>query len=222
MATRNILRGDDPSLKKSSRVVTDFNKRLHILLDDMRETLLEANGLGLAAPQVGVLRRAVLVVDTTIETEDPGEQIIELINPEIIARSGEQTGNEGCLSIPGVYGIVTRPQLVRVKAQDRFGAAFEVWGQELKARALCHEIDHLNGVMFTEYTDQLLTEEELEKLEAEKAEKAEKADTADSTDTAEKADTAVLKDTAESAGMSDSTDTAKTAGTGPPVGNSQV
>ena len=172
MAIRNILGGDDPSLKKNSRVVTDFNKRLHVLLDDMRETLVEANGLGLAAPQVGVLRRAVLVVDTSIETEMPEAQIVELINPEIIAKSGEQTGSEGCLSIPGVYGLVKRPELVRVKAQNRYGNMFELWGKELTARAICHEIDHLNGVIFTTLTDHILTDEELEALAAEREAKA--------------------------------------------------
>jgi peptide deformylase len=168
MAIRNILRSEDPALGKVSRVVTDFNKRLHVLLDDMRETLIEANGLGLAAPQVGVLRRAVLIVDTTIESESFEEQIIELINPEIIAKSGEQTGHEGCLSKPGVYGIVARPELVRVRAQDRHGGSFELWCKELTARAVCHEVDHLNGVMFTSLTEHLLTEEELDRLVAER------------------------------------------------------
>jgi len=170
MAIRNILSGDDPALRKNSRVVTDFNKRLHILLDDMRETLKDANGLGLAAPQVGVLRRAVLIVDINIETENLDEQIIELINPEIIESSGEQTGSEGCLSVPGVYGMVSRPDCVKVKAQDRFGKSFELRGRDLTARAVCHEIDHLNGVIFTSLTDHILTEEELEQLAAEKEE----------------------------------------------------
>jgi peptide deformylase len=168
MAIRNILKGDDPALSKASRAVTDFNRRLHVLLDDMRETLIEANGLGLAAPQVGVLRRAVLIVDTSIESEDYEEQIIELINPEIIAKSGEQTGNEGCLSIPGIYGVVARPDLVRVRAQDRHGRPFELWCKELTARAVCHEVDHLNGVMFTSLTEHLLTEEELDRIVAER------------------------------------------------------
>ena len=168
MAIRNILQNGDPALKKKSRAVTDFNKRLHELIDDMRETLKEANGLGLAAPQIGVLRRVVLVVDTSIESESQEEMIIELINPEIIAKSGEQTGSEGCLSVPGVFGIVTRPQIVKVKAKDRFGNDIELWGKELTARAMCHEVDHLNGVMFTSLTDHILTEEELEQLFAEK------------------------------------------------------
>ena len=166
MAIRNILNGNDPALKKNSREITDFNKRLHILLDDMRETLLEANGLGLAAPQVGVLRRAVLIVDTGIETEDPAEQMIELVNPRIIARSGEQLGSEGCLSLPGLYGLVKRPQLVKVIAQDRYGKTFEFMAKELTARAACHEIDHLNGVIFTSLAERFLTEEELEQMAA--------------------------------------------------------
>ena len=168
MAIRNILKGNDPALKKKSRTVTDFNKRLFTLLDDMRETLLEANGLGLAAPQVGVLRRAVLIVDTCLESETQEEMIVELINPEIIARSGEQTSSEGCLSVPGLYGLISRPELVKVKAQDRHGEFFEIWARELTARAVCHEIDHLNGVIFTSLTDRLLTEEDLNRLAAEK------------------------------------------------------
>jgi len=167
MAIRNILMSDDPALKKKSRVVTEFNSRLAVLLEDMRETMQDANGLGLAAPQVGVLRRVVLIVDTSIDSEDPEEQIIELVNPEIIAKSGEQTGSEGCLSIPGILGIVTRPDFVKVRAQDRFGKSFEIWVKGLSARAICHEIDHLNGVVFTSLTDQLLTEEEIERLRAE-------------------------------------------------------
>ena len=182
MATRNILNGNDPALRKHSRVVSDFNKRLHVLLDDMRETLVEANGLGLAAPQVGVLRRAVLIVDTNTDTETHEEQIIELINPEIVARSGEQTGSEGCLSIPGVYGIVKRPELVKVKAQDRYGVPFELLVKELTARAICHEIDHLNGIVFTSLAERFLTEEEIEQLAAEReAKKTESTEeTADS------------------------------------------
>ena len=173
MAIRNILKDGDPTLLKKSRAVTDFNRRLHILLDDMRETLMEANGLGLAAPQVGVLRRAVLIVDTTKESDNPGEQIVELINPEIIAKSGEQTGNEGCLSLPGVYGIVKRPELVRVKAQDRYGNAFELWGKDLTARAICHETDHLDGEMFMKLAERFLTEEELNRLAEEKGQSEE-------------------------------------------------
>jgi len=168
MATRNILKGDDPALKKRSRIVSDFNRRLHTLLDDMRETLIDANGLGLAAPQVGVLRRVILIVDTTIETETADDQIVELVNPEIIASAGEQTGSEGCLSVPGVYGIVTRPELVSVKAQDRFGKPFELSVEELSARAICHEIDHLDGVIFTSMVERYITEEELAQMAEER------------------------------------------------------
>jgi peptide deformylase len=164
MALRNILKDGDAALLKKSRAVTDFNARFHKLLDDMRETLIDANGLGLAAPQVGVLRRAALVVDTSIDAEDVGEQIIEIVNPEIIASSGEQEGAEGCLSVPGVYGLVKRPQLVKVRAQDRYGKEFEIWREGLTARAFCHEIDHLDGIMFSKYVSRYLTEEELEAM----------------------------------------------------------
>jgi len=164
MATRNILKDGDEGLTKKSRVITEFNDRLHILLDDMRETLIEANGLGLAAPQVGVLRRAAVIVDTSIESELPEDQVVELINPEIISNEGEQTGSEGCLSVPGVYGIVTRPESVKIKAQDRFGNDFELRGTELTARAICHEIDHLDGKVFLSLVERLLTEEEIAEL----------------------------------------------------------
>jgi len=170
MALRNILVDGDPGLLKKSRVVTEFNERLFILLDDMRETLIESNGLGLAAPQVGVLRRVALVVDTSIETEVAEEQIIELVNPEIISEEGEQSGSEGCLSLPGVFGIVTRPDTVKIKAQDRFGKPFELQGSELTARAICHEINHLDGVVFTSIAERLLTKEEVEQLRAEREE----------------------------------------------------
>jgi peptide deformylase len=164
MALRNILQEGDPTLNKKSRPVSDFNARLHELIDDMRETLMEADGVGLAAPQVGVLRRVVLVADTNKEDATPEEQIIELINPEIIAASGEQTGAEGCLSIPGVYGIVKRPDLVKVRAQDRYGNIFEVWGTMLTARAFCHEVDHLDGILFRSLASEILTPEQLEDM----------------------------------------------------------
>lgn len=165
MALRNILHEGDPTLTKKSRTVTEFNARLHELIDDMRETLLQADGVGLAAPQVGVLRRVVLVLDTEKEDATPEEQLIELINPEIIAASGEQSGPEGCLSIPGVYGIVKRPDLVKVRAQDRFGNFFEVWGTMLTARAFCHEVDHLEGVLFRSLASEILSPEQLEELQ---------------------------------------------------------
>jgi peptide deformylase len=165
MALRNILPDSEPTLRKRSRAVTEFNPHLHELLDDMRETLLRANGVGLAAPQVGVLRRAAIVVDTNLEDKTVEEQIIELINPEIIASSGEQIGPEGCLSLPNVFGLVTRPDLVKIKAQDRNGEWFEVLGKDLTARAFCHEVDHLNGIIFTDIAERILTEEELEELQ---------------------------------------------------------
>ena len=167
MAMRNIREDGDSILLKHSRPVTDFNKRLHTLLDDMRETLLAADGVGLAAPQVGILRRAVIVMDTNKVDLTPEEQIIELINPQIVSSDGEQTGQEGCLSVPGVYGIVTRPEHVVVKAQDRFGAPFTVEGTGLTARCFCHEIDHLDGHLFTEIAEHILTQEELEEMNRE-------------------------------------------------------
>lgn len=181
MALRNILREGDATLRKKSRQVAEFNQRLHDLIDDMRETLLAADGVGLAAPQVGVLRRVVVVLDTTKEEIPPEEQIIELVNPEIVASSGEQTGPEGCLSVPGLYGIVKRPDLVKIRAQDRNGNSFEVWGKDLTARAFCHETDHLNGILFTSLTDELLTSEQLEELrnQEEEAEKSEDSDNAE-------------------------------------------
>ena len=155
MALRKIVLQGDDCLKKVCRPVTDFNARLHTLLDDMTETLIDSGGVGLAAPQVGILRRLCVVMN-----ED--DEVIELINPEIIATEGEQTGLEGCLSVPGKYGVVTRPYVVRVRAQDRNGAFFEVEDEALTARCFCHELEHLDGHLFIEHTDHLLSEEELE------------------------------------------------------------
>ena len=152
MALRNIVTVGDPTLGKVCRKVTKFDDRLHVLLDDMADTLYEANGVGLAAPQVGVLRRVVLV--------DAGEELLELINPEIIETDGEQTGMEGCLSVPGQYGIVTRPMKAVVRAQDRYGEWFEVEGEELIARCFCHELDHLDGVLYTKRAKRMLTDED--------------------------------------------------------------
>ena len=161
MAKRNIVTKEEPLLYKVSRPVKSFDARLHQLLDDMAETLIASGGVGLAAPQVGVLRRAVLVIETNVpEGED--EKIIELINPEIVSSSGEQRGAEGCLSFPDEYGIVSRPMEVTVKAQDRYGESFTVSGTGLTARCFCHEIDHLDGVVFTSLCERMLTEEELE------------------------------------------------------------
>ena len=174
MAQRNILTKEQPGLYKKSRPVTEFNPRLHQLLDDMIDTLSTANGVGLAAPQVGVLRRAVIVLETNVP-EDEDEYIIELINPEIIEASGEQEGAEGCLSVPGKYGIVTRPMVVRVRAQDRYGTEFEVEDEELTARCFCHEIEHLDGHLYTEHC-KVLTDEELEQYLKEHEDEYERED----------------------------------------------
>ena len=161
MAIRRVLTKEEPGLYKNCRPVTEFNARLHTLLDDMADTLAKQNGVGLAAPQVGILRRAVIVLETNV-AEDEDEYIIELINPEIIESSGEQYGAEGCLSVPGEYGLVRRPMNVKVRAQDRNGEWFEVEGTGLTGRCFCHEIDHLNGIVFTSRCDRMLTEEEME------------------------------------------------------------
>lgn len=161
MALRRIVLEGDSVLHKTCRPVTKFDDRLAQLLDDMRETLSEADGVGLAAPQVGVLRRAVVVLETNVpEGEEP--YIIELVNPEVVACEGGQEGPEGCLSVPGRFGLVRRPMDVTVRAQDRHGNEFEVKGHELTARCFCHEIDHLNGIVFTEIASRMLTDEELE------------------------------------------------------------
>ena len=156
MGIRKILTDKDPALHKVCKPVTTFDKKLHKLLDDMAETLEEANGVGLAAPQVGILRRVVIV--------DTGDGILELVNPTIIETSGEQVGAEGCLSVPGKYGLVKRPNVAKVRAQDRNGDWYEAEGEELIARCFCHELDHLDGVVYTQVMDRVLTEEELEEL----------------------------------------------------------
>lgn len=152
MAIRNIVKDGDEVLAKKCRVVTDFDDRLAQLLDDMADTLIEADGCGLAAPQVGILKRICLV--------DVGDGLIELINPEIIKASGSQKEIEGCLSCPGVWGYTKRPMKVTVKAQDRNGNAFTVSGEGLKARAFCHEIDHLDGILFKEKVVEFVNLEE--------------------------------------------------------------
>lgn len=157
MALRKIVLQGDECLTKVCRPVTDFNGRLHTLLDDMTDTLLDSGGVGLAAPQVGILRRVCVVLN-----ED--DEVIELVNPEIIFTDGKQTGLEGCLSVPGKYGVVTRPEVVRVRAQDRNGDFFEVEDSDLTARCFCHEIEHLDGHLFIEHTDRLMTEEELQEF----------------------------------------------------------
>ena len=161
MAIRRVLTKEEPGLYKNCRPVTEFNVRLHTLLEDMADTLAKQNGVGLAAPQVGILRRAVIVLETNV-ADDEDEYIIELINPEVIESSGEQYGPEGCLSVPGEYGLVSRPMNVKVRAQDRDGEWFEVEGTGLTARCFCHEIDHLNGIVFTSRAERMLTDEEME------------------------------------------------------------
>lgn len=162
MAYRNIYEKGDKVLSMVCRPVKKFGPRLHQLLDDMAETLIRANGVGLAAPQVGILRRAVLVIETNVDVEAGEEEyIIELINPEIIETSGEQFGAEGCLSVPGEYGMVRRPEYVKVRAQDRNGEWHEYEGTGLTARCFCHEIDHLDGHLFLEKCERMLTDEEI-------------------------------------------------------------
>lgn len=160
MAIRNILTKEEETLYKKCRPVTKFDGRLHQLLDDMADTLIESGGVGLAAPQVGVLRRVVLVLETNVGEEED-EYIIELINPEIIESSGEEAAAEGCLSVPGEYGIVPRPTYAKVRAQDRFGEWFEVEGHGLTARCFCHELDHLEGVLFLSKCTRMLEEDEI-------------------------------------------------------------
>ncbi len=156
MGLRKILTDKESALHKVCKKVTSFDNKLFKLLDDMAETLIDSGGVGLAAPQVGILRRVVLV--------DIGEEdceILELINPEMVETDGEQTGPEGCLSVPGKYGLVTRPYYAKVRAQDRNGEWFEAEGEELIARCFCHELDHLDGIVYTEKMERFLSDEEL-------------------------------------------------------------
>lgn len=157
MALRDIVREGDRILTKKCREVEKFDDKLAKLLDDMAETLKVAEGVGLAAPQVGILRRVCIV--------DVGDGVIELVNPKIIMYSGEQEGAEGCLSCPNEYGVVRRPMYVTVKAQDRHGKEFTVKGEALKARAFCHEIDHLDGIIFKKRASRMLRPDEIEPLD---------------------------------------------------------
>lgn len=157
MAIRNIVKKGDETLRKKSREVGEINQKILTLLDDMAETMEAANGVGLAAPQVGVLRRIAVI--------DVGEGLIELINPVIVAEDGIQQEVEGCLSVPGVQGVVERPAHVVVEALDRHGKLCRYEGTELLARAFCHEIDHLDGVLFDDKAIRILTPEEIEQEE---------------------------------------------------------
>ena len=153
MAIREIRKYDDPVLYKVCRPVEKFDERLWELLDDMAETMYEANGVGLAAPQVGILRRVVVI--------DVGDGIIELVNPRILRTAGKETTSEGCLSFPGEYGLVERPAEVEIEAQDRHGKSFRMTGHDLLARAFCHETDHLDGKVFKSIATEMLDEEDL-------------------------------------------------------------
>ena len=153
MGLRKILSDKDPALHKVCKPVVNFDGKLHKLLDDMAETLEDANGVGLAAPQVGILRRVVIV--------DTGEEILELVNPTLLETDGEQVGAEGCLSVPGKYGLVKRPYYAKVRAQNRYGEWYEAEGEELIGRCFCHELDHLDGIVYTEVMERFLTDEEL-------------------------------------------------------------
>ena len=153
MGLRKILTDKDPSLHKVCRPVEKFDGRLHKLLDDMVETMQDAHGVGLAAPQIGILRRVVVV--------DTGDGVLELVNPTLLETSGEELGPEGCLSVPGKYGLVKRPYYAKVRAQDRNGNWYEAEGEEIIARCFCHELDHLDGIVYTEVMERYLTEDEL-------------------------------------------------------------
>ena len=152
MALRNILVEGEERLRKKSRPIENIDDRILTLLDDMAQTMYENNGVGLAAPQVGVLRQAVIV--------DIGEGLIELINPQIVETEGAQSGEEGCLSIPGVVAIVERPQKVVVKALDRSGKEVTYTAEGFLARAFCHEIDHLSGTLYIDYPHQIVSTQE--------------------------------------------------------------
>jgi len=155
MALRRILTNEDKALHKVCRPVTDFGDRTAQLLDDLRDTLQDTKGLGLAAPQVGILRRAVIIMD--------GEQLVEMINPEIIQRSEEEEGlYEGCLSCPGLRGYLKRPSTITVHAQDREGNWFDLVCEGMTARAACHELDHLDGILFTDLVDEVIPEDLLD------------------------------------------------------------
>lgn len=159
MALRNIVIEGDPILLKKCRPVEKFDQRLWNLLDDIVETLADSGGVGLAAPQVGVMRRICVI--------DVGDGPMEFINPVIIASEGEQEVQEGCLSCPGEFGIIKRPAHVKARFQDREGNTLEMEGDDLLAQAMCHEFDHLDGVLFKTKVERMLTEEELKQMREE-------------------------------------------------------
>lgn len=157
MAIRKIVKLGDDVLRKPCRKQEKFDLRLHLLLKDMADTMYKAEGVGLAGPQVGVLRRVVV-----IDVSEDRDELLELVNPEIVATEGKQTGREGCLSLPGRQGIVTRPDKVTVRYQDRKGVEWEMEAEGFLARAVCHELDHLDGVLYIDKMDRELTEEEIQ------------------------------------------------------------
>ena len=157
MGIRKIVTIGDDTLRKQCKPQEKFDKRLAVLLKDMADTMYKAEGVGLAAPQVGILRRAA-VVDVT----EDHSGLLELVNPEIIEREGEQTGREGCLSVPGRQAVVTRPMKVKVRYQDRNGDLYELETEGFEARAICHELDHLDGRLYIDVMDRELTEEEIQ------------------------------------------------------------
>lgn len=159
MAIRKVVTSEDPILRKTSRAVDKFNERLWTLLDDMKDTMYKADGVGLAAVQVGILKRVIVV--------DVGDGLLELINPEIIETSGEVSDVEGCLSVPGQQGVVSRPEYVKIKAQNRDGVWRRYEGTGLKARCFCHEIDHLDGTLYTDKVIKDITPEELRRMREE-------------------------------------------------------
>lgn len=167
MAIREILTEQDPALHKKCHPVTSFDDRLADLIDDMRATLEDSGGAGLAAPQIGILRRVVVLMNAE-------DEMLELVNPELIGQEGEQNGLEGCLSLPGQWGYVKRPAKARVRAQDRQGNWFEADGEGVVARCFCHELEHLDGHVFTEHVDRIYSSEEVEKIMEDEAKRERK------------------------------------------------
>lgn len=165
MATRRIVEIGDEKLRKHAKPVEKFDLRLRVLLKDMADTMYKADGVGLAAPQVGILRRAVVI--------DIGEGLIELVNPEIISTEGEQSGPEGCLSVPGRSGIVTRPNVVTVRAVNGHGEPVELTGEGFLARAICHELDHLDGILYVDKMEREIFPEDEEDEEEEETDEKE-------------------------------------------------
>ena len=164
MAVREIIKDPDPILYKKCHAVTKFDRKLASILEDMAQTMLAANGVGLAGPQIGFMRRVCVVLDTL-----DNDKIIEMVNPEVVETEGEQTGSEGCLSFPDKFGMVTRPRIVTVRAQDRNGEWFTVKSHDLTARGFLHEIDHLDGHVFTEKVTEYITFDEEDEEEGEDA-----------------------------------------------------